>query len=247
MPGDPLFGHTPTTMTIVLFDVDGTLLYADDHRDSHCFARVYEAIYGQPFPSIDWARYPHVNDTTIFKTVIAEHFQRTPSSAEMAHFHERYLRELGAMRQEAPQHFKEVPGAVATLAKLQADPHFAIAIATGGWAAPAELKLQHIGAPLANLPICGADGKHTREEVINAALETLADVQPRARNIVYIGDAHWDVQTTRRMNLNFLGIAYRSSVQDLLQWGATQVLVDFSDYTQFTQALALATPPRARG
>ncbi|MBK8490343.1 MAG: hypothetical protein IPL49_05395 [Saprospirales bacterium] len=61
--------------TLILFDVDGTLLHSEKN-DSQSFAETYEELYGRPFPTIDWLQYPHVTDTTILQSVVGDHFER---------------------------------------------------------------------------------------------------------------------------------------------------------------------------
>jgi len=52
--------------TLVIFDIDGTLLYSNK-VDSQCFADTYEELYSEPFPTIDWTKFPHVTDDTILQ------------------------------------------------------------------------------------------------------------------------------------------------------------------------------------
>jgi phosphoglycolate phosphatase-like HAD superfamily hydrolase len=233
--------------TLVLFDVDGTLVYSIGKRDSRCFAHTYEHIYGKAFPSIDWKRYPHVNDTTIFKTVIAEHFDRDISDGEIPTFLEHYTQALLTLRAETPHYFLEIPGAASAIKRLLDHPEYAVAVATGGWQRPAVIKLAHIGVATENLLICGADDKVSREDIIEAALAASSEAGQVYEKIVYIGDAIWDVQTTRRMGMDFLGISFSTEQNILQQAGAVHVLDDFSDFDLFIKTLALAEPPLAMG
>lgn len=232
-----------TPNTLVIFDVDGTLVYSIDKRDSRCFAQTYETLYGRPFPSIDWRRYPHVNDTTIFKSVIAEHFDRSIFPDEIDHFLAHYSAKLLEQRAETPHFFLEVPGAVAAVNRLIDLPAYTVAIATGGWQRPAEIKLDHIGIDTSKMIICGADGKTTREDIIEAALKWAHQSGQTYDKIVYIGDAIWDVQTTRRMRMDFVGVGFRDEQNILQQAGALHVIPDFNDFDLFISYLTLAKPP----
>jgi beta-phosphoglucomutase-like phosphatase (HAD superfamily) len=117
-------------MTLVIFDVDGTLIYSE-RRDSLCFATAYEEVFGREFPTIDWRQYPHVTDTVIFETVMDGHFQRKPSEQELQDFHGLYLQKLIASRKENPHFFKEVPGARSLVERLSQMEDVSLAIATG--------------------------------------------------------------------------------------------------------------------
>jgi phosphoglycolate phosphatase-like HAD superfamily hydrolase len=228
--------------TLVIFDIDGTLVYSN-RIDSQCFAQTYETLYGEPFPSIDWTTYPHVTDTTIFNTVIRQHFNRPATPEEIATFQDHFVGLLEERRRVAPHAFCEVPNARSTVERLLDDDRFHVGIATGGWLRPALLKLAHVGIPAHRLIMSCADGKETREAIIGEVwLQTEIQGLKYSRS-VYVGDALWDVQTTRRMNLNFVGIRRRGDFEVLQTVGATVVLKDYVDYQGFLQALETAAPP----
>ena len=132
--------------TFLLFDIDGTLLFSES-IDSQCFADSYAAIFGHTFPSIDWRKYPHVTDHVIFRTVFEAHHQRPATAAERAEFEAHYIDRLQKERWLQPHNFQEVPGAAQCWQQLLADERFVLGIATGGWRAPAQVKLSHVGIP----------------------------------------------------------------------------------------------------
>lgn len=229
-------------MHLIIFDLDGTLVHSD-RRDSNYFAQAYEAIYQKPFPTIDWTKYPHVTDTSIFQSVVAQHFERTPTPDEIAVFQQHYIGLLEAGRRQMPEHFKTIPGAPAIMAHLHAAPdQYRTCLGTGGWHAPARIKLRHVGLLSDRLSIHAADGKTTREAILLEAIET-AGGREKFSKIVYIGDAEWDVTTTRNLQLDFVGIRWRGDREVLREAGATQVIENFLDPDVFFQALHLATPP----
>lgn len=229
-------------MTLLIFDIDGTLVYSE-RRDSQCFAATYEQLYGRPFPSIDWSGYPHVTDTTIFSTVIERHFRRRPAVEEVHVFQEAYVRLLTEKRRLDPGHSQEVPGARAAMERLLADERFAVGVATGGWQRPAHLKLRHVGIPSERLPLQGADGKHTREDIIRALLDQVKRLHPEIRQMVYIGDAVWDVRTTRNLNMAFVGLRWQGDTHVLKAAGARQVVTDYVDYDAFLDIVQRAEVP----
>jgi len=230
-------------MTLILFDVDGTLIYSE-HRDSRCFAQTYTDLYGKPFPTIDWRQYPHVSDTTIFEKVIADHFERPVDPAEVLVFKQLYGERLRALRAQNPHHYQEVPGAARAVAQLLQHPAYAVAVATGGWKQSAEIKMQHVGISSQHFWVSGADDKYTREEILNEAIEVVKNQAPALQRVVYIGDAVWDVHTTRNLNLDFVGIRHAHDHEILLNLGATQVLSNFLDFELFIKAVAQAKPPQ---
>ncbi|MCB0643557.1 MAG: HAD family hydrolase, partial [Phaeodactylibacter sp.] len=219
--------------TLAIFDVDGTLVYSE-RRDSACFAAVYEERYGKPFPSLDWTTYPHVNDTTIFATVIEQHFQRQPEPDERTAFIEAFCHRILEKRASDPGHSKAIPNARLMIEQLLEDPRYEVAIATGGWERPARIKLSHVQIPHEAIFLSTADGQTTREGIIDRVFqEGLQEHPDTFQRIVYIGDGLWDVETTRRMSLNFLGIRWRGDDEVLLEAGASHVIQDYRDMEAF--------------
>lgn len=231
-------------MLLILFDVDGTLVYSHERRDSRCFANAYTDLYQQPFPSIDWREYPHVTDTVIFQTAIQQHFQRPVEAGEEERFLQQYLHRLTEARQQEPFHFREIPGARELLEYLQQQQDVLLGIATGGWAASAELKLRHVGIRLGeHLPVSAADGHHTREAIIGHALGIANNRHPEISRVVYVGDAIWDVETTRQLNMDFVGIRHRGDHHVLRQIGANTVIETYNPFEIFWSAVQNARPP----
>jgi len=228
--------------TLVIFDIDGTLVYSNK-IDSQCFAQTYGEIYGVAFPTIDWTKYPHVTDTTIFNTVIRQHFGREAAAEEIAEFQHRYVELLVKRRRAQPAEFMEVPNARRTVEQLLGDDRFVVGIGTGGWLRPAQVKLAHVGISVESIVVAGADGHEQREGIIGQVLETVTKSHHVART-VYVGDAIWDVTTTRRMNMNFLGIRRGGDLEVLQNAGTGIVLQDYRDYERFIQAIFEATPPK---
>jgi len=228
--------------TLVIFDIDGTLLYSNK-IDSQCFAEVYQRRYRQPFPTIDWTYFPHVVDTTIFATVIREQFGREPEEAEVIAFQEEFVELLEVKRQLNPDDFREVPNAKSCIEQLLTNEQYRVGIATGGWQRPAMVKLRHVGIPTAPLLISCADGKVSREEILQEVIDQAAAEQEEINRVVYIGDAIWDVQTTRNMQLPFIGLRREGDHHHLLDAGAHAVISDYSDYRRFLQLIAEVETP----
>ena len=228
--------------TLILFDLDGTLLHSEKN-DSRSFAETYEELYGRPFPSIDWLKYPHVTDTTILQSVVGEHFERECVWEEVEVFQENYIARMERKRAEDASPYREVPNAKATIERLLEDPQFEVGIATGGWREPALFKLQHLSFPVNDLPLVGADRKDTREDILGEAIAIVRQSEPLVKRVVYIGDALWDVRTTRSMDISFVGIRVRGDVELLKREGVEYVFQDFTDYDSFVEAVHQAEPP----
>lgn len=219
-------------MILVIFDVDGTLVQSNK-MDSKCFAATYSDIYGKTFPTIDWRKYPHVSDTTIFKTVIAEHFNRAATEAEEINFRQQFVENIIENRKKTPQEFLEVPYAKVAIEKLLADERFAVGIATGGWKAPAIVKLNFVGISTKNIFITGADGKETREAIIEETIAKAKHHHQAFQHIVYVGDAIWDYTTTQNMGIPLIGIRRKGDLDFFRKLGIERVLKNYKNYELF--------------
>jgi len=228
--------------TLVIFDIDGTLLYSNK-IDSQCFAQAYEHIYAHSFPTIDWSTFPHVSDTTIFETVIKNKFNRVPSSTEIDEFTNDYIALLEHKRKVSPDDFREVPGAKSMIAYLLSSDQHLVGIATGGWRRPAAIKLKHVGIDHTHIYDSYADGLYTREEILQVSIDK-ARAAHKIDHIVYIGDALWDVRTTRNMQLNFIGIRHKGDAHILKEAGADFIFENYSDQKAFLETLLVCQPPR---
>ncbi|MEL6658046.1 MAG: HAD hydrolase-like protein [Bacteroidota bacterium] len=223
--------------TLLLFDIDGTLLFSNA-IDSRCFANSYESVFGHTFPTIDWRQYPHVTDHVIFRTVFTQHFGREASAEERQGFEDHYVAQLQQKRLAQPEEFREVPGAAQCWQHLQQDERFVLGIATGGWRAPAQIKLDHVGIDPVPTYAGYADGMEQRDHILQAAID-LAKAEHEVSSIVYIGDAIWDVTTTRQMNLPLIGIRRSGDHEVLLKEGVKVVLSDYQDVSAFYRAVDL--------
>jgi phosphoglycolate phosphatase-like HAD superfamily hydrolase len=225
--------------TFVLFDIDGTLLYSNK-VDSRSFATSYERIFGQVFPTIDWSRFPSVTDHVIFRTAFHEHFRRFPTDEERQVFEDDYVARLQRQRKRAPEKFREVPGAAALWRRLAGEDNYLTGIATGGWRSPAAIKLAHVGIP-EDPPYAGyANNQFQREGILQAAIDK-AKADHDVQEVVYVGDAIWDVATTRAMNIPLIGVRREGDHQVLHQAGADTVITDFTNQDTFMGLLRKKT------
>lgn len=229
-------------MILVIFDVDGTLVYSEK-KDSQCFATTYQTVYGLPFPTIDWKKYPHVSDTTIFKTVIQEHFNRDASEEEEELFRQKFVDNIIENRKETPADFHIVPYAKEMIEKLLTDGRFVVGVATGGWKAPAIVKLDFVGIPSEQLIISGADGHETRANITNETINKAIATHGNFDRIVYVGDAIWDVTTTKEMNLPLIGIRRKGDLDFLYEKGVEVVFEDFENYDAFVESILTVDVP----
>ena len=228
--------------TLLIFDIDGTLLHSN-RIDSECFATTYQRIYNRPFPSINWSDYPHVTDTTIFGSVIQDQFGRAVDPEEAETFKLAFEQLLLERRSVAPADFMEVPGARATVERFVEQDNMVLGIATGGWERPAMVKLRHIGIPTNTLYMSFADGKIRREDILQSTIDQAKGEHGDIERIVYVGDALWDVRTTRNMRLPLIGIRRKGDHEFLVDAGTSHVFSNYLKQDQFEEAIRMALVP----
>ncbi|NNE30252.1 MAG: HAD family hydrolase [Saprospiraceae bacterium] len=227
---------------LVIFDIDGTLLFSN-RIDSKLFAATYESRYGKTFPSIDWTYFPHVTDHTIFRHSYYELFDAWPENREEEEFKKEFTERIQEARMQTPEEFQPVPGVGEFFSLLKGLPGHHVAVATGGWGQPARVKLNHVGLLEESLVISAADTRETREQIVQGAFEACGDLGYTWERAVYVGDAVWDVQTCRNLNLPFIGIRRSGDHETLLKSGADQVFSDYSAIEPFLEALKVARVP----
>jgi phosphoglycolate phosphatase-like HAD superfamily hydrolase len=231
-------------MNLAIFDVDGTLTETD-HVDDICFVRALADAHGITNISTDWAGYPHTTDSAIMSYVFQESLNRSPAEDELQKFKCRFVTLLEEHRATDASLFAEITGAAYMLRRLNQEPEWRVAIASGGWRVSATLKLRVAGMDVDEFPAAFADDGFSREEILRSAILKSEKRYHEAgfERVVSIGDGLWDVRTARNLNFAFLGIGTGDRKEKLLRAGATHVLKDFSDYDKLISCLNDAEVP----
>ena len=232
-------------MNLAIFDIDGTLTETN-HVDDVCFVQALADAYAITDISTDWSAYPHTTDSAILSYVFREHLSRPLEEADLLKFKNCFVSLLQDYQAKDPSLFAEVPGASSCLRRLNQEPEWRVAIASGAWFDSAALKLKAATIAVDDFPGAFADEAISREEILE-----LAVVKAKARygvsefsKIVSVGDGLWDVRTARNLNFSFLGIGRGAAKDKLQRAGATHVLEDLADYCESIGGLEQADVPR---
>ncbi|MEO1436926.1 MAG: HAD hydrolase-like protein [Bacteroidota bacterium] len=231
---------------LVIFDIDGTLLFSNK-EDSRIFGRAFEDCFGFRIGSINWHDYPHVVDTVILQAAFETAGKTLPDQQTIEDFKDYYVAKLEQGRKINPGGFMEVRGSRTLVEHLLNQAEFEVGIATGGFRKPAFVKLRHVGIPTEQLMMNFADDCYTREQIIQGVLDQAAPLQDQISKIIYVGDALWDVRTTRNMNMPFIGIKPPDQVQELLDAGAKHVISHYEDIEGFIDLCYQSEPPHPAG
>jgi phosphoglycolate phosphatase-like HAD superfamily hydrolase len=224
-------------MHLIMFDLDGTLVDSNT-VDSGCYLQALVDVFGFDLTQIDrhWGGYPHVTDAGILQTLCQTELGRHPNSIEIHDYQQRFLELLKLAC--AQQSLQSISGASEILDTLNADPNFAIAIATGGWQQAARYKLQQAGLGKIILPMACSDDAYARVEIMKCAYQRSLDFyqQSQFNTITYIGDGVWDGIASKHLEYNFVGIGTGERAADLLGTGAKGV---FPHYQNLAEIISL--------
>jgi phosphoglycolate phosphatase-like HAD superfamily hydrolase len=225
-------------MKLAIFDNDGTLVDTDQ-ADEDCFARALELEFGTTGASMNWADYTHVTDSGITREIFQQVFGRYPEPEEIRRLTDRFVDLLKSYSQR----FNEIPGARDLLRLLSDTSDWKIAIATGGWYAPATYKLKCANISIEDIPLSTADDVISREDIVRdciAKAQTHYGVN-RFSKIVSVGDGVWDVKTAKKLGLPFIGVGDEARLRG---WDAFHVVQDYRDPMGFIQLLEEAQIPK---
>ncbi len=231
-------------MKLAIFDIDGTLTNTNS-VDDQCFVQALAEAHAITNINTDWASYPHTTDSGIMAHVFQQQFGRDPREPELGKFKNSFVTLLNEQYKSNSSGFAEIAGAAFALDRLQQEPDWAIAIATGCWRASALLKLSAASLDIEGAPAAYAEDGLSREEILESAVSQSLEAHGESsfEKIVSIGDGLWDVRTARRLGFAFLGIGSGQAATMLHQAGAKHVIEDFTDYDRFISVLNEAETP----
>jgi phosphoglycolate phosphatase-like HAD superfamily hydrolase len=217
----------PTATTLVLWDIDNTLLYTGG-AGSIGMRRAFHDLYGvdDAFGRVEFSGR---TDTAIFRAAARIHgINESRLGAEQASFLDAYVPHLAAALKSTAGAL--MPGVAAVLDALSARDDVLQALGTGNFRRGGELKLRHYGIDhyFPGLPGGFGEDSESRDMVIAGAIARLSNgAKPR---VVVIGDTPHDVTAARANGAYALAVATgRDSVADLLACGADIALADLSD------------------
>jgi phosphoglycolate phosphatase-like HAD superfamily hydrolase len=206
----------------ILFDIDGTLLYARGVGRA-AFGTAFLAAYGVPYPDIAGLSFVGATDSAVVRDMAAAcGVASTPAREE--HFFLRLAHDIdAALSTNRPRLY---PGIPELTARLTSRGH-ALGLVTGNVRATAWSKLRHAGLDHAFSFGAYGDDHHLRPEIARIAISrTPADAIPR----LLVGDTPLDVQAAKANGLATVAVATGwISAAELAAAGADLVLPDFAD------------------
>ena len=206
----------------ILFDIDGTLLYARGVGRT-AFGDAFLAAYGQPYPDLAGLCFVGATDSNVVRTMAAAcGIASTPAREE--HFFLRLAHDIDeALSRNKPHLY---PGVPELITRLSQNGH-ALGVITGNVRATCWSKLRHAGLDHAFLFGAYGDEHHDRTEIARIAV---ARAPAGTAVKMMIGDTPLDVQAAKANGLKAVAVATGwVPAEELAAAGADLVLPDFSN------------------
>lgn len=228
-------------MKLVLFDIDGTLLWTSG-AGRRAIGRALAAELGRE-PPLDGYRFDGKTDPQIVIELLRISGDPNPHEPERVRaVCERYVTHLDEELAATPGSTVVLPGVAALLDALEQEEGIVLGLLTGNVAAGARLKLRAAGLDGSRFPI-GAYGSDSsvRTELPPVAFARARDrfgVAPNPAEAVIIGDTPADVACGLGAGARTVGVATGSyAVAELRAAGAHHAFQDLSNLAQVLPAV----------
>ncbi len=222
--------------SLVLFDIDGTLLQHNQHESNYWATALDELFKIKPIYS-NWSNYKNKIDTAIFQEIFESNLKRLPTLIELNNFKNNIFLQFKKDFGGNLERFREVHGASIFLNKLIKIENIRIGIVTGNWMKIAQLKLSSIHVKWGNKLIAGfSENGVTKEGIIKYTLDKFKKEYGEFNTIIYVGDAEWDYEAAKRCDIAFIGITADNHSNKLLKAGVkkerlfTSFSISLEDY-----------------
>jgi phosphoglycolate phosphatase len=224
--------------TLLLFDIDGTLLRAED-ASRKTIIKTFKGLYGIK-RSIDDISFTGRTDPAIFQDVAERLLGRTLPDGELALVVERYLALLpGELRRLAS--FRLMPGVARLLPLLDAMEGCVLGLETGNLEPAAYMKLRRGGIDgHFTLGGFGSDSDD-RTEIVRLGIERARRLDHSLipeENIFLVGDSRYDIAAGRELGINTLAVCTGHTGPGLLLAESPScILPDLSDTAYFLRCI----------
>jgi phosphoglycolate phosphatase-like HAD superfamily hydrolase len=220
--------------TLVIFDIDGTLLAsAGLHHDliAGVLAKDGLDVLFQP-----WSAYRNYTDRGVLDELMRHVRGRAATVADIEYYDEAYRLALTVHLSENP--IPEVPGARRLLSELAAMPDVRMSFATGSLRKMAIMKLRLLGVYGETAALATGTDHLSREGIVAASIKQACGYLDETFDVVLLGDGVWDERTAVNLGIPFVAVQSGTHV-----FGDIPVLkVEDFNALRADQLVALARP-----
>jgi phosphoglycolate phosphatase-like HAD superfamily hydrolase len=208
--------------TLIIFDVDGTLV--DAHEvDNASFNDAFQEITGMAMTESLWSSFTEVTSQATIHQALGKHRSENLSLIKNG-VRDSFLARLRTGHNRNPTSIRAFEGAIGLISTLKKRSDFGVAIATGCWRETSHFKLNAAGFDLSDVPFACASDCYSRAEIISLAAERAGMSLEHA---VYVGDGLWDFRATQQLGIPFIGFGRR--IEALRQAGVQHTLDDWNE------------------
>jgi phosphoglycolate phosphatase-like HAD superfamily hydrolase len=224
--------------TLVLFDIDGTLLSGGPARGA--FQEALEETFGTAGPISRW-EFSGKTDPQIARELLTEAgIEKARIDAGFAELWARYLGKMAERLPAAPP--RQLPGTVALLDALREERSVGIGLLTGNVLDGARLKLEWAGFGADRFAVGAYGSDHeARDELPPIAIQRATihwGVEFRGVEVVIVGDTPRDVDCGKRSGTRTVAVATGNfDVDALAGCGADVVFEDFGPTERVVDAI----------
>jgi phosphoglycolate phosphatase len=216
---------------IVLFDVDGTLLWTDG-AGRRAIHRALKDVLGIEHPAAHF-RFDGRTDPEIVR-LLAAAAGRDHGPGVIGDVLKRYVSLLTDELSRPGHRTKVYPGVFELVAALEARADCVVGLLTGNVAEGARLKLRSGGLDIARFKVGAFGSDHEERSALPAIAQRRAreslGVEAAGQDVVIVGDTPADVTCGLGVGARAIGVATGSySVPDLVAAGAHTAFADLSD------------------
>lgn len=232
--------------TLVLFDIDGTLLRAGDPAHQRALIEAFEEVYGLTV-TLEGVQLAGMLDANIARALFEMHEMDAGSAHDLL---EKMMHRMGSRYRrsvlEIDLRERLLPGVSDAIDACTAR-GWETGVLTGNARSVAYTKLERAG--LADLLVTGAFGDSARErahlvEIAIAAAQEATGVAFSNERTVLVGDTPHDIRAARESGSRVIAVATgRFDVHALAQHEPDAILQDLSDANAFVQAIDMVLDP----
>ncbi|MCZ6672053.1 MAG: haloacid dehalogenase-like hydrolase [Verrucomicrobia bacterium] len=213
-------------MTLILLDIDGTLVDSLDLENKYFPQSVCEGL-GLAKIKTNWDSFTNPTDSGIVREIMREELGKLCHPEDVERCRSKFIELLTGHIERDPRAFKPIPGALEFIDYLQNHEHYQFAVATAGWRFTAELKLAVAGFDYDDWILYSCCDYEYKKEAMKAAhMEARQKYGSDFDRVLCIGDSRSDLRFSNELGFEFLGRGELYSESNV--WGV-EGIKDFTD------------------